>query len=173
MAHASKKRKGFIANVSEIVGLLLVVFLIRTFGFGLYQVPSGSMETSMLVGERFFADKLSYVFRNPERLEVIAFNEPPKFYNYSKNKFKNLFQNYVWGPSNWTKRVIGKPGDEVRGVIEDGKPAIYLNGTKLDEPYLNQYPLIHVWKGDPRAIQNAVQRNFQTLLLSGADRAEV
>lgn len=173
MAYANKKSKSFIANLLEIIGLLLLVFLIRTFGFGLYQVPTGSMETSMLVGERFFADKLSYVFRNPRRLEVIAFNEPPKFYNYSKNRAKNLFEVYVWGPSNWTKRVIGVPGDELRGVIEDGKPVIYLNGVKLDEPYLNKYPLIHVWKNDPRTIQQNVQRNFQTLLLSGQDRSRV
>lgn len=173
MVHSAKKKKSFLANTIEIAALLIVVFLIRTYIFGLYQVPTGSMETSMLVGERFFADKLSYVFRNPERGEVIAFNEPPQFYNYSKNKFKNLFEHYVWGPSNWTKRVIGKPGDEVRGVIEDGRPVIYLNGQKLEEPYLNKYPLIHVWKEDPAQIQMAVQRQFQTLLLAGLDRAAV
>ncbi len=173
MVYAAKKKKSFLANIVEIIALLLIVFLIRTYIFGLYQVPTGSMETSMLVGERFFADKLSYVFRNPERGEVIAFNEPPQFYNYSKNKIMNLFEHYVWGPSNWTKRVIGKPGDEVRGVIEEGKPAIYLNGQKLVEPYLNKYPLIHVFKEDPLKIQMALQRQFQTLLLAGIDRNTV
>jgi signal peptidase I len=164
-------QKGFWANVIEIVGLLSLVFIIRTIGFGLYQVPTGSMETSMLVGERFFADKFSYLFRDPKKGEVIAFNEPPQVYNYSKNKFMNLFQHYVWGPSNWTKRIIGVPGDEIRGVIEDGKPVIYVNGVKLDEPYLNKYPLIHVWREDPIKIQREAQRQYQTLLLSGVDRA--
>ncbi len=173
MVYSAKKKKSFLANTVEIIGLLLIVFLIRTYIFGLYQVPTGSMETSMLVGERFFADKLSYVFRHPDRGEVIAFNEPPQFYNYSKNKFMNLFQQYVWGPSNWTKRVIGKPGDEVRGIIEDGKPVVYLNGQKLEESYLNKYPLIAVWKDDPIKIQSAIQRQFQTLLLAGVDRATV
>jgi signal peptidase I len=146
MVHTTKKRKSFWANTVEIIGLLLLVFLIRTFGFGLYQVPSGSMETTLLVGERFFADKLSYLFREPRRGEVISFNEPPVSYHYSGNTLINLFQRYVWGPSNWTKRVIGVPGDEVRGAIEDGKPVVYLNGKKLDEPYLNKYPLIHLWR---------------------------
>ena len=49
-------------SIKEIVTLLFVVFLIRTFGFGLYQVPTGSMETTMLVGERFFADKFTVLF---------------------------------------------------------------------------------------------------------------
>lgn len=171
MAYSTKKKKSFLANVIEIVALLLIVFLIRTFGFGLYQVPTGSMETSMLVGERFFADKLSYLFRDPDRLEVIAFNEPPQFYAYSKNKLMNLYQHYVWGPSNWTKRVIGKPGDEVRGTVEDGKPVVYVNGKKLDEPYLNKYPLIQVWKEDYSNIRAAAHRQLQMLLLSGVDRA--
>lgn len=175
MVHSTKKRKSFWANVFEIATLLLIVFLIRTFGFGLYQVPTGSMETSMLVGERFFADKFSYIFRNPKRLEVIAFNEPPQFYTYSKNKLVNLFQHYVgglwWGPSNWTKRIIGVPGDEIRGVIEDGKPVIYRNGKKLDEPYLNKYPLIHLLSNDAAKIKAAMHHQFQTLLLNGVDGA--
>lgn len=135
------------ANFKEIISLLTIVFLIRTFGFGLYQVPSGSMETTMLIGERFFADKFTYLFRSPQRGDIISMNEP--IYAYSQNSFKRLFEEYVWGPSNWTKRVIGMPGDIVEGKIEDGKPIVYLNGQKLDEPYVNKYPLIDVYKVDP------------------------
>lgn len=137
-------------TVSEIIEfglLLIVVFLIRTYGFGLYQVPSGSMETTMLVGERFYADKFSYAFTTtPQRGDIIAFNDPR--YEYSKNPLKRWVEYYVWGPSNWTKRIIGAPGDHIKGVIEDGKPVIYRNNEKLDEPYLNQYPLIAVFKGN-------------------------
>lgn len=125
----------------------MLVFLIRTFGFGLYQVPTGSMETTMLVGERFFADKLSVWFSPIKRGDIISFNDPN--FDYSDNYFKNLWQRYVWGPSNWTKRVIGIPGDHVQGKIEDGKPVVYVNGNKLNEPYTNQYPLIAVWTQKP------------------------
>ncbi len=168
MVHLKDKQPGLLSTVGELAFLLLIVFLIRTFGFGLYQVPTGSMETSMLVGERFFADKLSYLFRNPERGEVIAFNEPPAFFNYSENPFINLFQQYVWGPSNWTKRVIGKSGDAVRGVIEDGKPAVYVNDKKLDEPYLNKYPLMHLWRGDPDELYKKVEQEMKDLVYGRA-----
>ena len=57
----------------------------------------------------------------------------------SDNKLKRLFEEYVWGPSNWTKRVIGVPGDIVEGKVEDGHPVVYLNSKKLDESYLNTY----------------------------------
>lgn len=145
-----------IPGVKVVVELLFVIlpvaFTIRTFGFGLYQVPSCSMETTFLVGERFVADKFTYWVRTPKRGEMIAFNAPdksltPKGYRYSTNSFVNLLQRYVWGPENWTKRVIGMPGDHVKGVIEDGHPAIYVNGEKLDESgYVNKYPLIVVCK---------------------------
>lgn len=149
-------------NFVEIAGLLLLVFFIRTFFFGLYQVPSGSMETTMLVGERFFADKFSYLFSSPKHGDIISFNDPT--YAYAKDKFKLLFEEYVWGPSNWTKRVIGIPGDLIEGKIEDGRPVIYRNGQKLDEPYLNKYPLIMVYKVDPSGLYQHMRKSSDQML---------
>src|SRR5580700_2099018 len=119
--HYSSGKTGFLASLKEFVFLLFVVIVIRIFIFGLYQVPTGSMETTMLVGERFFADKLSYFFRSPRRGEVIAFNAPN--FKYSANPIIYILQQYVlgpvyipslgqinWGPDNWTKRIIGLPG---------------------------------------------------------------
>lgn len=142
----SSVKTGFISNLKEILVLILIVFLVRTFGFGLYQVPTGSMETTMLVGERFFADKFTILFSKINRSDIVAFNDPS--FNYSDNIFKRFFQEYIWGPVNWTKRVIGLPGDHVMGVIENGKPEIYINGTKIEEPYVNKYPLISVFRSD-------------------------
>lgn len=135
-----KKQQSMLGSILEFIFLLVIVFLIRTYGFGLYQVPTGSMETTILVGERFFSDKCTYLFRGPRYGEIIAMNDPE--YAYSDNFFKRLFERYVWGPQNWTKRIIGLPGDTIRGVIEDGHPVVYRNGKKLDEPYINAYPLI-------------------------------
>lgn len=137
-------------STRELVFLLLVVVLVRTFGFGLYQVPTGSMETTMLVGERFFADKLTPLFWGPCRGCIISFNDP--MYEYSKNSLKRLFEEYFWGPSNWTKRVIGLPGDKIRGVIENGHPVIYVNDVKLDESYINKYPLIDLLNDDVKVV---------------------
>lgn len=131
------------SQLIQLLEILLVVFIIRTFFMGLYVVPSGSMETTMLVGERFFADKLTPWITPIQRGEIVSFNDPT--YPYSSNKLVNLFQNYVWGPTNWTKRVIAIPGDHIQGVVENGVPVVYLNGRKLDEPYINQYPLIYCW----------------------------
>lgn len=140
-----KPNKSTIEQWIETVLIVVpIVFIIRTFGYGLYQVPSESMETTMLVGERFLADKLTIWFSPIKQGEVISFNAPT--YAYSDNWLKNKWQNYVWGPASWTKRVIGIPGDHIEGKVEDGKPVVYRNGKKLDEPYINQLPLLYVQK---------------------------
>ncbi len=134
-----------VRTIAELLFIILpLAFLIRTVGFGLYQVPSGSMETTLLVGERFFADKLSYWFRKPQRGEIISFNDP--LYRYSSNSFVNFLQRYVnFNISNITKRIVGIPGDHIEGKVEEGRPVVYLNGKRLDETaYVNKYPLILV-----------------------------
>jgi signal peptidase I len=133
-------------TIREIVVLLVIIFLVRTFLFGLYQVPTGSMETTMLVGDRFFGDKITMWLSKPNRGDIIAFND--QSFEYSSNPAMRLFQEYVWGPINLTKRIVGLPGDRIRGVIENGKPVIYINDNRLDEPYLNKYPLLIVWKSN-------------------------
>ena len=141
-----RPNKSYIADLLEsLLVIIPVVFLIKTFIFGLYQVPTCSMETTMLVGERFFADKLTPYFSKPKRGEIISFNNPT--HTYSDNWFMNMYQQYVdWNVVNYTKRVIGVPGDHIQGKIEDGKPVVYINGEKLDEPYLNKYPVLAVAK---------------------------
>ncbi len=132
--------------IESIIIILPLAFLIRTYIYGLYQVPTGSMETTMLVGEGFFADKFSYLFRPIKHGDIVTFNDPN--FDYSDNYFVNLFQNNVWGPANWTKRIIGVPGDYIQGKIENGIPVLYRNGEKLDEPYLNKFPLLSVFYGN-------------------------
>jgi len=170
MPSPSTEQSGFWMNVKEIAVLLLIVFLIRTFGFGLYQVPTGSMETTMLVGERFFADKLTPYFKSIQHGEIIAFNDPV-WPHYSKNPLKRIFQEYIWGPSNWTKRVIGVPGDLVEGRIENGKPVVYLNGKKLDEPYINKYPLVQVRKYDKLEFNRRLRRGEHPATLFTAPKS--
>jgi signal peptidase I len=137
-------------NIQAIIVIVPLAVLIRTFGFGLYQVPSGSMETTMLVGERFFADKFTPLFIPIKHGDIISFNDPT--YTYSKNNIVRWLQNhFYWGISNWTKRVIGLPGDHIKGVVENGKPVVYRNGSKLDEPYLNKYPLLALFSHNPNA----------------------
>jgi signal peptidase I len=128
----------------------IVALVLRHFIFGLYHVPTGSAETTILVGDRVWGNKLAYVFDGIKRGDLVIFDDPT--FKYSENKMVKLWQKYIGlpvpllgltsGPINMVKRVIAVPGDWIEGRIEDGKTVIYLNNKKLDEPYVNPYPLI-------------------------------
>lgn len=132
-----------------------VALVLRSFIFGLYHVPTGSAEPTILVGDRVWGNKLAYMFgKKVKRGELVIFDNPE--HKYESNKLKYIWQRYIGlpipllgvsaGPINMVKRVIAVPGDWIEGRIEKGKPVIYLNGKKLDEPYVNPYPLIWLRK---------------------------
>lgn len=82
-------------------------------------VPSGSMETTIMTGSRMMGLRVTYWFNDPERGDIIVFKYPDD-------------------PSeNFVKRVIGLPGETVE--IIGG--VTYIDGEKLDEPYLKETPL--------------------------------
>ena len=145
-----KPGKRWLAEIIEFIFIIVpILFVAHTFILNKYKVPTGSMETTMLVGELFIASKYADLWLRPlKHGDIISFNDPN--YTYSENPIKHWIEMYVWGPTNLTKRLIGMPGDHIEGKIEDGKPVVYRNGIKLDEPYVNKYPLMPV-----ATIQNA------------------
>ena len=60
----------------QAVILLVIIFSVRTFLFGLYWVPTGSMEPTILVGESFFADKFTPLFMPIKRGDIISLMRP-------------------------------------------------------------------------------------------------
>ena len=130
----------------------LAAFILRSTLFSLYKVPSGSAEPNILIGDYVWSNKLPYLFsKKMNRGECVIYDDMNFTFDKS-NKLKYWWQKYVGlsvpflgikkGPINVVKRVIAVPGDVVEGKVENGKPVIYLNNQKLDEPYVNPYPLI-------------------------------
>lgn len=102
------------------IGIALVIaFLISRFVIVNAHVPTPSMETTIMVKDRLIANRLQYLFKDPQRGDIIVFKYPDD-------------ENWLY-----VKRVIGLPGETV--VIKDG--AVYINDKKLDEPYLRE-PMI-------------------------------
>lgn len=134
-----------------------VVFVLKTFIFGTYHVPTGSAIPTILPGDRLIANKFVYRFglSKIKHGDYVVFDD--QNFKFDKSSSVNYFwQKYIGlsipllglpeGPINVTKRIIACPGDWLEGRIQDGKPVIYLNHVKLEEPYLNPYPLIHLKK---------------------------
>jgi signal peptidase I len=136
--------------VEAIIFAFTLALVLRHTVFSPYHVPSGSAEPNILVGDRIWGNKMAYYFSEVKRGDYIIFDDAN--FIYDDSFLQSLWQRYIGlaisflglkdGPINVTKRVIAIPGDILEGRLEDGKPTLHLNGKKLDEPYLNPYPLI-------------------------------
>ncbi len=97
------------------IALLIVIFLNR-FIFILVTVPTGSMEDTIIPGDRLYVNEL-FDIKDAKRGDILVF------------KSDELDEKRL------VKRLIGLPGDEVE---VDGNGTVFVNGEKLDEPYVTQ-----------------------------------
>jgi signal peptidase I len=116
--------------LKSIVIALLISFFIITFVVQAFYIPSGSMLPTLKPGDRIFANKFIYRFREPRRQEIIVFKWPVD----PKRRF--------------IKRLIGLPGDRVK--IVEGQ--VYVNDKPLEEDYTlersyTDFPEVKVPKG--------------------------
>jgi signal peptidase I len=110
--------------VKEIISWILVFVL--AFGLALFinkviiykvKVPSGSMETTIMTGDKVLTYRLAYLFGEPKRGDIVVFPFPD-----------DESQDYI-------KRIIGLPGE----TIEGKEGVVYINGDPIDEPYINNH----------------------------------
>jgi signal peptidase I len=87
-------------------------------------VPTGSMESTVLIGDHLLVDKLSYAPADPITKHLLPYTEPKRGDVIVFRYPMDIRQNFV-------KRVIGVPGDHVRIVDK----VVYVNGKALTEPY--------------------------------------
>src|SRR5678815_194416 len=111
--------------VESLVFTILFVLIFTSYIAQATQVPTESMKPTIMVGDHFFLDKITFPANYPavirrflphrtiRRLDIIAFKSPTD------------------GNIPFVKRVIGLPGE----TVEVHDKAVYVNGKKLDEPY--------------------------------------
>lgn len=112
--------------VKSISVAILLFLIIRTFAVEAFKIPTGSMESTLLVGDFLLVNKAVYGaqlpftdarlpgFEEPERGDVVVFEYP-----LDRSK-------------NYVKRVVGLPGDRV--AMRRG--ALYVNGERQEESYV-------------------------------------
>ena len=100
--------------VPAVIAIVIVLFL-NKFVFILVTVPTGSMETTIMPGDRLYVNKL-FDIEDAKRGDILVFRSD------------ELNEKLV-------KRLIGLPGETVE-INEDGQ--VFINGEKLNEPYAKQ-----------------------------------
>ena len=109
--------------VKTIIIAIVLAYLITSFVIVNAFVPTGSMKNTIMPKDRLIASRLSYIFKDPERLDIIVFKYPDD---------ERLL---------YVKRIIGLPGDTIN--ISDGK--VYINDSK--EPLPDKYVTVEPMKG--------------------------
>jgi signal peptidase I len=135
-----KERRGLWGFFRDLPGLILVAFvlalLIKTFLVQAFYIPSASMVPTLLVGDRVLVNKLVYDFGEPQRWDVMVFEDPAEV-DEDRGFFQGIWDwlteglGFATAPhQDYIKRVVGLPGEEVE--LDDGH--LFIDGERLVEP---------------------------------------
>ncbi len=113
-----------VSSFQSLLATVVIAVFVITFAVQAFQIPSESMENTLLIGDYLLVDKLRYgggslgdslmPYEPVRRGDIIVFRYPV-----------NPTQHFV-------KRVVGLPGDRVRLINRQ----VYVNGIPLSEPYV-------------------------------------
>jgi signal peptidase I len=114
---------GLIGSFQSLLGTVVIAIFVITFVVQAFQIPSPSMENTLMVGDYLLVNKLCYgagslkslfmPYRRIQRGDVVVFHYP------------------LTPAQHFVKRVIGVPGDHLRLVNKQ----VFVNGVPLKEPY--------------------------------------
>src|SRR5574343_1995585 len=109
--------------------VILIVFVLRSFLFEPFKIPSGSMIPTLLAGDFLLVNKFTYGIRLPViNKKVLSMNEP--------QRGDVLVFRYPEAPSlDFIKRVVGVPGD----TVSYQNKQLSINGQPVDAAALPDY----------------------------------
>jgi signal peptidase I len=120
-----------VGSLQSLLATVVIAVFVITFVVQAFQIPSESMENTLLIGDYLLVDKLRYgggglwdfflPYRTVQRGDIIVFRYP------------------VHPTQHFVKRVVGVPGDRVRMINRQ----VYVNGNPLPEPYVRYSSRVH------------------------------
>lgn len=110
----SDRQQALLRELTSTLLITVVLFLGLRYSAQAVPLDGPSMQPGLHSNERVLVNSLAYTFRDPQRGDVIVFHPPDA-----------LSERFI-------KRVIGLPGDTIKLT----QTSVYLNGVKLNEPYI-------------------------------------
>jgi len=124
-----KRKEGGIAEtVRVVVHALIIALVIRTFLFQPFNIPSGSMQATLLIGDFLFVSKYSYGYSHyslPGSLNLFSGRIPGGLYPDRGDVV--VFRLPREDSTDYIKRVIGLPGDKI--LVSNGE--VFINGAAV------------------------------------------
>jgi signal peptidase I len=121
--------------------VILIVFLLRSFLFEPFKIPSGSMVPTLMVGDLILVNKFHYGVRLPVLNKKIIDN------NAVKRGDVMVFRYPIDPRQDYIKRVVGLPGDEVAYLNQklsiNGQPVPVAQGEHYDDDSLQLRTPVH------------------------------
>ncbi len=114
--NSSKIKKELISIIKTVIIAIAIAFIITNFIIVNAIVPTGSMKNTIMPNDRLIASRLSYIFSEPKRGDIIVFKAPDD------------------EDTLYVKRLIGMPGETIN--IIDGKVYINENKDPLPDEYI-------------------------------------
>ncbi|MHB2029819.1 MAG: signal peptidase I, partial [Acidimicrobiales bacterium] len=118
--------RSFVEWVLVVVIAVLVSLFIRAYVFQTFYIPSGSMEPTLMIGDRIVVSKLSVEFGTIHTGDILVFKAPRGVLSSCGDSVADL-----------VKRVIGLPGQ----TLTSKGNTIYVNGKPLAQPWTHNEPL--------------------------------
>jgi signal peptidase I len=141
-------------NFRIIVEALILALFVRTFLFQPFYIPSGSMIPTLRIGDYLFVDKFAFGFSRyslpfgPDLFSGRIWAEAPKRGDVVVFKLPGD------GNTDYIKRVIGLPGDQIQMI--DG--ILYINGRAVEKKRIGDFTM-----RDPSGHERKVERYRETL----------
>ncbi len=123
--------------VETVIFVVVMVIVIRFFVGEIRWIPSGSMRPTLVEGDRIFIERFSRFYSSPKRGDVMVFYPPSEPIPMDGMSVFKRLTGFFCNDIAYIKRVVGMPGDKI--IIksdEDGKYAVYVNGKRLSEDYI-------------------------------------
>src|SRR5580700_325621 len=133
----TKKKEGGIAETVRVLfNALIIALVIRTFLFQPFNIPSGSMIPTLLVGDYLFVSKFSYGYSRfslPFGLplfsgRIFAFGQP-------RRGDVAVFKLPTDTSTDYIKRIVGLPGDKIQ--MTHGN--LFINGQMVQRRQIDDY----------------------------------
>ncbi len=125
---AKRKSGGILETVKTILYAVIIAVVIRTVAFEPFNIPSGSMIPTLLVGDYLFVSKFSYGY---SRFSLPGFLPVPfqgrLFGSLPKRGDVAVFKLPRDNSTDYIKRIIGLPGDRIQMIHGQ----LYINGTEV------------------------------------------
>jgi|TARA_B100001964_G_C14237210_1_gene603055 signal peptidase I len=116
-----------VENIKVIFYALIIAIIIRSLFFQPFYIPSSSMEPTLVVGDRLFVSKYSYGYGKHSFPFSPPISKERFFFKQPKRGDVVVFKTPVDNRTDYIKRLIGLPGDEIQFINGD----LYLNNNQI------------------------------------------